>query len=49
MLEAAEDACARNALSPSMVGIVLALALTGRSDDGEVTAEEWAAINEVMP
>ena len=49
VLEAAEEACARNALSPSMVGVVLALALTGRSDDGEITAEEWAALNEVMP
>lgn len=46
VLAAAQDACARNALSPSMVGVVLALALTGRSDDGEVTADEWALVVE---
>ena len=48
VLDCAADACALNGLAPAMVGVVLTLALTGRSDDGEITAEEWAAIGEEL-
>ena len=40
----AEQAAARRALSPSMVGVVVALAVTARADGGEVSAEEWASL-----
>ncbi len=40
----AEKAANERDLSPSMVGVVLALAVTACADGGEVSAEKWAAL-----